>query len=329
MGEEQVGRGRRKKATIYDLADATGFSSGTVSRVLNNRSNVAAETRDIILKAAREMNLQPQLSARLKQVAVVADASSGDRMEGYASTLISHLAYALSKKSFAVSFPEDPQKQLSTQFVDAIVAVSCGPQLQPLLQGFEKQLPVVYLDKFDCAPEQHAVVSDHYQAGVLAAEHFIARGKTKLAFYSKRSLPHAERLRGYRDAMESAGVKVDDYRLLMEESDSLMAAVTRIVRNGADALYVPGSSFQAMEVLHLLSYVMGVRVPEDISVIGGENAVVSKFMSPPLTTIAEPLEEMANAVASLLEGLMQGQAPAQRTITLPVELIERNSVFGD
>ena len=104
------------------------------------------------------------------------------------------------------------------------------------------------------------------------------------------------------------------------------SAVTRIVRAGADSIYAPGTSFQAMECLHILTYVMGLKVPQDISLIGGENEGISIIQNPPLTTIEEPLRDMAERAAAMIDQLTSGQAVSEPQVTLPVRLIERDSV---
>jgi LacI family transcriptional regulator len=105
-----------------------------------------------------------------------------------------------------------------------------------------------------------------------------------------------------------------------------VSVVTRLVRAGADAIYAPGSSFEALECLHILAYVMGLKVPQDISLIGGENERVSSLLSPPLTTIEEPLREMAEQAVTMLDRLTSGEKISPRNAMLPVRLIDRNSV---
>ena len=102
--------------------------------------------------------------------------------------------------------------------------------------------------------------------------------------------------------------------------------VTRIVRSGADSIYAPGSSFESLECLHILSYVMGLKIPQDISLIGGENERVSSLLNPPLTTIEEPLREMAEQAVDMLDRLTMREEISKRNVMLPIRLIDRNSV---
>ncbi len=315
-----------KKVTIYDLANHTGFSPGTVSRVLNNRDKVKPETRERILMAAKELDLRPQASVRSRQVAILSDPNFPDRVEGYAATLTAHLSFAFSKRKIGIVLPSDPFEQLPGLFLDGVVAVTYDTKLVAFLRELENRLPVVYMDKFQVTPNQYRVYSDHYNSGYLAAKHFIERGKRRLACFGGQGPGFEERLKGYRQAIEEAGLDLDERLLVPIGSGGNLSIVTRIVRSGADCIYVPGTSLQAMECIHLLSYVMGVKVSDEISIIGGENEGISELMIPPLTAIEEPLREMAEAAVEMLDALTLGAPVATRSVKMPVRLIERNSV---
>ena len=317
-----------KKATIYDLARLANVSPGTVSRVLNNRDKVKAETRERVLKAANTLNLKPQVSVRFRQVAILSEPTFSDRIEGYAATLTAHLSFAFSRRNIGVVLPTNPFERLPGLFLDGIIAVTYDKQLQTLLAGLENRMHVVYMDKFDFTPTEYVVSSDHFNSGYLAAQHFIARGKKRLGFLGgHNNAPYLERIKGYRKAITEAGLTADDrLQVLTSPGTSHLSAVTRIVRGGADCIYVPGVSFQAMECLHILTYVMGLKVPQDVSIIGGENEGISAIQNPPLTAIQEPLREMAERAAEMLDQLTSGQRIATRNQVLPVKLIERDSV---
>jgi len=317
----------RKRATIYDLARVAGVSAGTASRVLNNRDRVRDETRERVLRAATELNLKPQVSVRSRQIAILTEPGYTDRVEGYAATLAAHLAFAFSRRNIGVFMPSNPVEQLPGMFLDGVVVVTADKPLQQMLTELEARMPVVYMDKFDCEPREYAVCSDHFNSGYLAARHFVDRGRRRLAFFGGTYRAFEERLAGFRKAMEEAGVPIDDRLVSLFGTDSShLAVLTRLVRAGADAIYAPGSSFQAMECLHMLTYTMGVKVPQDLSLIGGENEGISALQTPPLTTVAEPLREMAEKAVEIVDTLTAGGAVKERRVTLPVRLIERDSV---
>jgi LacI family transcriptional regulator len=320
-------RGAGKRATIYDLARIANVSPGTVSRVLNNRDRVKTETREAVLRAAAELNLKPQASVRNREVAILSEPSYPDRFGGYAGTLTAHLSFAFSRRNIGVLLPMNPLVELPTKFIDGIVVVTEAKALRELVVELEKRMPVVHLDKFLLARDEYVICSDHYAAGYLAARHFIERGKRRPAFVGGDYAAFAERLKGFKKALAEADLPADDQRCsLFGPESNLMSVVTRVVRAGADSVYAPGSSFEALECLHILSYVMGLKVPQDISLIGGENERVSALLNPPLTTIEEPLREMAEQAAAMLDKLSTGHRVTEKRVVLPIRLVERNSV---
>jgi LacI family transcriptional regulator len=316
-----------KKPTIYDLARLIGVSPGTVSRVLNNRDRVKAATRERVLRAATELNLKPQASVRFRQVAILSEPTFTDRIEGYAATLTAHLSFAFSRRNIGVMLPSNPFEQLPSMFLDGVVAVTFDQALKSLLADLETRVPVVYMDKFDPGAGQYAVCSDHFNSGYLAARHFLARGKRKPAFLAANTPPFIERLKGFRKALSEARAAADErLHLLIGPETSHASAVSRLLRAGADGLYVPGVSFQAQECLHILTYVMRMKVPQDVSLIGGENEGISALQNPPMTTIEEPLRDMAERAVDMVDRLTLGERVTPRHVTLPVRLIERDSV---
>jgi LacI family transcriptional regulator len=320
-------RGTGKRATIYDLARIAKVSPGTVSRVLNNRDRVKTETREAVLRAAADLNLKPQASVRNREVAILSEPSYPDRFGGYAGTLTAHLSFAFSRRNIGVLLPVNPLAELPTKFIDGIVVVTEAKALRELVVELEKRMPVVHIDKFQNAKDEYVVCSDHYSAGYMAARHFIERGKRKLAFVGGDYAAFGERLKGFKKAITEADLPVDEQRCSLYGPESnCMSVITRVVRAGADAIYAPGSSFEALECLHVLSYVMGLKVPADVSLIGGENERVSALLNPPLTTIEEPLREMAEQAATMLDNLSTGKRVQERRVMLPIRLVERNSV---
>lgn len=316
-----------RRPTIYDLARITGVSPGTVSRVLNNRDKVASETRERVLRAATELNLKPQASVRIREIAILSEPNYPDRVEGYAATLTAHLTFAFSRRNIGVLLPTNPFEELPGMFLDGVIAVTEDKALRALVAGLEQRMPVVHMDKFPLDPVENIVCSDHFGSGYMAARHLIERGRKKLAFFGADHPPFAERLSGFKKALTEARLPIDERCVtLYNPSINHASVVTRMVRAGADGIYAPGSSFQALECLHVLTYVMGVKVPQDISLIGGENEGVSSLLNPPLTTIAEPLADMADRAAEMLDQLTSGLTPPQRNVMLPMRLIERNSV---
>lgn len=316
-----------KRPTIYDLAKLAEVSPGTVSRVLNNKDKVNPKTRAKILELAHEIGLKPRATARSKEVAVITEPHFTDRFRGYSSVLTSHVAFALSERNVGMLLPNDPIKQLPDYFIDGVIAITYEPEIQEMLKQVEKKIPVVYLDNFEVTSTQYVIRSDHYQSGYKAAKLFIERGMKNLGFISGDTASARVRLKGYTDAIKEAGMPLNNkLQVLVEEDESLYMDVNRVVKNGADALYTPGCSMQGIEALHILRNVMNLNIPEDISLVGGENAGISKFQHPPMTTLSEPLEEMAKAAVDMVLALSEDKPVKEHVVTFPVDIIERDSV---
>ncbi len=319
-----------KRSTIYDLAKLCGVSPGTVSRVLNNRDRVNADTREKVLKAARKLDMRPQAGVRMKQVAVISEPNFTDRINGYAARLTTHLSFALARNNASVLHPVDPHRELPSTFLDGIIAVTFDPAMLKLLRDIEARIPIVYMDRFDGEQNYHAVCSDHEHSGYLAGQHLIAHGKRRIAMVAANVHPNRERLRGLKRALSEAEVEADDNLLKLfdefETSTGYGGWVARTVRSGADAIFAPGSSLEGVNCLHVLTYVLDKKVPQDIALITGETPGVSELLQPPLTTVVEPLAEMAERAVELTLKLGAGNAPKPSRTILPVHLIDRASV---
>lgn len=320
----------KKRSTIYDLAKLCGVSPGTVSRVLNNRDRVNTETREKVLKAARILDMRPQAGVRMKHIAVISEPNFNDRINGYAARLTSHLSFALARKNASVLHPVDPHSELPSTFLDGIVAVTYDSAMLRLLKGIEPRIPIVYMDRFDDEGNYHAVCSDHESSGYIAGKHLIAQGKQRIAMVAANVLPNQARMRGLKRALAEAGQTGDDYLLkLFDEFETPTGYggwVARIVRAGADAIIAPGASLEGVNCLHVLTYILDKKVPQDIALITGETPGISELLQPPLTTVVEPLGDMADRAVDLILRLSEGESPDPGRTLLPVHLIDRASV---
>src|SRR5690606_22545236 len=93
--------------------------------------------------------------------------------------------------------------------------------------------------------------------------------------------------------------------VLRAPESTFYGAVNRVIRLGADALLVPGSNYEALEGVHVLTNILRLQVPKDVALIGGEIHGVSKFLTPPMTTIEQPLGEVAETAVATLAAMMR------------------------
>lgn len=318
------------RPSIYDLAKAAGVSPGTVSRVMNNRDRVKSSTREKVLEKAHELGFKPQSTVRRPEILILTP-NDFNRESGYCATLVQHLAFSLTRNGMDILLPEDPMEGLSNTYFSGIISIGSNLELIHHLGTLNATMPVVCIDYFelegnDSPPTFHYVRSDHEQAGYLAGQHFAKAGRRCPALLARDGPSNRARLRGFNCAMEEAKIPKDHQLCyLIEKSEAFYVGLNSLVRQGADAIYTPGSSFEAVEAQHILSYVMNIQIPEQIALIGGENDKISSMLIPPLTTVEEPLIEMARHAVEIIQRLVEGKACELRQVTLPTRLIKRTS----
>ncbi|EIQ00002.1 transcriptional regulator [Opitutaceae bacterium TAV1] len=320
-GEQAEGR-----VNVYQVAERAGVSPGTVSRVLNNRGRVHIDTRKRVFDAARALGFRPQVQVRTKQVAVVSDNMwESMRNWGYYQVVWAHIAFALYKHNMTMVLPDTPE-ELRQRHVDGIIVVGEYPPIRPVLAELQKHTPVVLTDDFSETADHHWVVrSDQLLAGRLAAEQFIKSGRKRLGFVGSWGSQERVILAGYKEGMARAGLDcVEELFVMRNQEVTFYGAVSRVIRLGADAIFIPGSNYEGLEGLNVLSNVLRLQIPKDVALIGGEMHGVSEFLTPPMTTIEEPLAETANHAVATLTALMNGEQPPRR-ISLPVRLLVRES----
>lgn len=315
-----------RRTNVYRVAELAGVSPGTVSRVLNNRGRVHSDTRARVLDVARTLGFRPQVQVRTKQVAVISDNTWHSRHNGsYYQAVWAQIALALCKHDMAMIVPDTPD-ELRRQYLDGIIVVGEYPRLRPILAELRTHTPIVLTDDFsEMSADYWNVRSDRSMTGNLAAGHFAKTGRKRLGFVCSQGAQEQVILDSYRATMRKAGLECHEELFVMRNEEvTFYSAVSRVIRLGADALLIPGSNYEALEGLNVISNVLRMQVPKDIALIGGEVLGVSEFLTPPMTTVEEPLMNIANQAVETLAALMRGEKP-QRENLLPVRLRPRES----
>lgn len=220
----------------------------------------------------------------------------------------------------------DSADELRHRHLDGILVVGEYPALRSVLEELVRHTPVVLTDDFSPFADSGWVVrSDEHEAGRLAAARFASVGRRRPGFIGSWGAQDRAGLAGFREGLLAAGVECrEELFCLRQPDETFYGAVSRVVRAGADALFVPGSNYEAMEAYSVVANVLRLRVPSDVALIGGEVHGVSKFLTPPMTTVSAPLADVAALAVETLASLMRGEKPP-RTNTLPVRLVARES----
>ncbi len=311
--------------SIYDLAEQTGLAASTISRVLNQRGRISMQTRQRVLAAARGAGFKPRMSARQTAVAVVLDRMRFATYGGFTSTMLNHLIDQLAEQDLAVEvYTEQNVPRLGSRFIDAVIAMSWDRSTIDQLRQL-KDVPIVLINRMDL-PDVSAVASDHYQGGRLVGEYFVNHGHRRVAFLAEeRDWGAQQRMAGMGDALKAVGAELEPARVVFTSHEPLYGGLRRLLVQKPTALFLAGEDL-ALEGTFILTDLLGVKVPQDLSLIGLENMKVSHFTRPPLTTLSQPLDQIArDAMTLVLEQINSGQPTPQHKV-LDNTMVERESV---
>jgi LacI family transcriptional regulator len=318
----------KSKQSIYALAEELGVSTSTVSRVLNRREGIGDETRKRVLASAKAHGFRPQSAARQLTVAVVVDRLRYANSGGFVSSLLSCLVESLSKRDVAVELvTQHNLERLDTRLIDGVLALAWDDSTVELLRGLTKT-PVVAINRMD-VPEFSSVVTDHRRHGEMAVDCLAGRGHRRIAMVCEEpnNWGTQERIEGFTARLAAHGLSPDECPIAFTDHQPMYGLLRRLTTaTDLTALFVANEDL-GLEASYILPHVLGIRVPQDLSLLGMESARVSQFLSPPMTTLAQPLDELAEkALELLLErvGNKADQTPAQ--VVLETRLVERESV---
>lgn len=321
-----------KKVTIHDIAREAGVSIGTVSRALNNAHNVNAETRERVMNISRRLGIRPRGPTRRRHFAIVVPDRARIAVGGYVDGFVQELLYVLSSHGCALSVFTDAQiGDLPRWLFDGVFSVTWAQETLVALAGV-KETPIVAVNYTGEISAFHVVGWDHRAEGRMVAEYFLRRGHTRLALIGSQPPLNKSgilRMEGYAAACQEAGFPLRSSRVELLESRALLyAAVKRVVDQEADAIFLPGQDRLAVEAIAILQKMLGLRVPADISVVGGENAGWSELLDPPLTTVAAPLHELAERAVEHMLDLVASRPRLPTEMIVRTQILERKSV-GD
>ncbi|OMF17935.1 LacI family transcriptional regulator [Paenibacillus amylolyticus] len=319
--------------TIKDVAQLAGVSVATVSRVINDRGYVHADTRKKVEDAVKALNFSPNEVARslYKRKSKLIGLLLPDITNPYFPQLARGVEDRMQEQDYRLIFgnsDEDEQKEqdyIQTFIQNNVVGVISSTNY-PHSSIYEKlKIPVVFLDRTSL--DRPSVYADGREGGRLAAREIINRGSRRITVMQGPSQirPAQDRFEGAIEIIRDAGL---DYHVIQTTSFSINEAgvwAEELFRKYADTDGVIASNdIAAMAVLHEATRI-GRKVPDDVQVIGFDDIPMSSLLSPALSTIRQPAYEMGREAAGLLIQLVEQAAVENKNIQLPVSFIERGT----
>lgn len=336
-----------KVPTVDDVARLAGVSNATVSRVINQAEHVSSKTKQRVTEAMRQLHFSPNKFARCL---------AGNRADGigvvipeftdpYHGALLQAIEQVTREQDLQVMaasshrLAEDERKAirfLNERSYNVLILSSSALPASELADLASEGITCFQLGRKLPDLADRSLYLDHAYGGKQAVDHLLAKGHTRIAHVA---LPNCfgvdtasvDRSQGYRQALEDAGVLYDDALVIHAESfdeaggyHATRSLLHRKVPFTALFLY---TDRMAMGAYQALSH-HGLRIPDDVSVVGYDGLAFTAFMQPALTTVRQPIEEMGRLAAQLAIEQLHG-VPRQGAIApFEPELVIRDSGGG-
>jgi len=332
--------GPPRSVTIHDVAESAGVSIATVSRVINQNPTVAPELTERVLRSISATGFVPNHSGRAlrRQVSDVFAAIVSDSQNSFFTTLVAGMEEVAAANGLSVMLSntnEDLvrerqviQAALGHRMAGVVIAVASETKsdLAPLIDA---AVPTVLVDRKIARYAGDSVLVDNRLAGQLAAEHLLSQGYSRPAVVTGPSYvsTSAERLRGFRSAMKSHGVRLPRayVRSGALRADQAEIAVHALLDGDEppDSLFAINSPMAAGAFRALRS--RGVRLPDDFGLVGMDDDVWMQVVEPAVTVVTQPVREIGRAAAELLLARRDDPQRPGVSIVLSPTLVERDS----
>lgn len=312
--------------TVHSLAEMLGVSATTVSRALNGTGRMSDATRRKILERAKAENYKPSLVAR--NLVNQRTKTLGVVVPMIGNTVYSPIVRGIEQVAFTKGYniilcDTDLSKAKEQAYLDtlvqrrvegiAITAVSDhnAPDCEHLVKLNASGIPVVMIDYDN--PEQRLcrVGTDNFASASMLTEHLISLGHCRIAFIHSGLEPWDcginARFNGYRDAIQRAGLEIDESLCVqsgektIDEAKSFDVRVVQelLLREDRPTAIFGFTDMMAIKVISV-AHQMGLKVPEDLAVVGFDDILMSAYASVPLTTVRQPVQKVGKRAAEIL-----------------------------
>jgi len=330
-------RKKKRTVTIQDVAKKAKVSVSTVSRVLNGKVDVASETQDRILSVIEDLGYTTNLAARSMRshkknlvgliMPDIAYPFAIEVMKGVnraiAESEFDLLVYTTGdvRKSGRASHEQKYVSLLTNSISDGVIIVA------PVADEISNDAPIVSIDPLASNPNYPAVHATNYQGAMEGMEYLLGLGHKRIGFISGRAELESSnrRLIGYREALERAGVPVDEQLIASGDyttETGVSCARELLALNNPPTAIFASNDQMAIGVFQVAEE-LGIRIPGDLSVLGFDNITESKYMG--LTTVDQFISEMGYVATQMLIKIINGTPLDEQTYQMQTQLVIRNS----
>ena len=329
-------------ATIYEVSEAAGVSLATVSRVMNGNARVSERTRQKVLDAMDALGYRPNAIAqslasnRTNSIGLLVSELHGS----YFGELMSTIELILKKNGkhviITAGHVEDHREMEAIDFLtsrrcDALILHAEAVSDEYLLKLSQSGVPVVVVNRKVEGMEDQCFVADNENGGYLATRAALDKGHKKIGYISGPLFKEdaSERLGGHIRALSEAGI-ADDPGLLFEgdyHESSGQEGFARLTADNPDLSVLVCANDEMASGAMTAAREAGLNIPEDLSVIGFDNVLFSRYLHPKLTTINNPVHSMGEMAAYwILENVYDIKPPTPIVNVFEPELVERDSL---
>lgn len=330
------GTGRRTP-TIADIAQLAGVSPPTVSKVVNGRPEVSAETRAHVERVIRQIGYRqprrPTRSAPLIELVFheLAGTYPVEIMKGVERVAVEHhLAVAVSQSQGSQSPGRGWLEEVLARCPVGVIPVFSDCSADQYVQLTIRGIPLVVLDP-NGVPDDDvpSVGATNWLGGLTATRHLLKLGHRRIAVITgpRWAMCGRARFDGYRAALEMAGVPFDPALVregAFEIADGVVHTADLLGSADPPTAIFAFNDGMALGVYHAAN-AAGVSVPRDLSVVGFDDYALDQWLVPPLTTVRQPLADMGAAAARMILDLAGGGEPPAKRLELATELVVRSS----
>lgn len=331
------------KATLSTISERTGFSISTVSRVLSGKSKkyrICENTRKAIMEEAERCNYSPNILAqnlrtsKTHTIGVMMPSVANPYFAEMASIIISearmkHYTTIVIDSLENESNQKDNLSTLVSRRVDGIIAAPCGSDPSLFEEVSRMQIPIVLIDRFFEGANLPYVTTNNYLGGLEGTNTLIRHGHRDIACIqgAKDSMPNRKRVAGYMDALRKAGL----------ESRAIIAGDEFSLQNGyLEAKILLGRNPRPTAIFSLSNTIglgaikaireAGLNIPDDISIMSFDNNIYMDYLTPPISRVGQPVEEMAKLATKLLFESIESKKRTCTQLELSPQLISRDSI---